>query len=82
MKSDRFYKSINKVLKKPMSPSLEENFLATLNLFKCIRTKIFTFRKLERSDEILKKQNYLCAIYHKEVTIFTSLVPQHQRIHL
>lgn len=43
-----------------MSPSLEENFLATLNLFKCICTKIFLVRKLERPDENLKKHKTTC----------------------
>lgn len=60
MKSDRFYKSLNKVLKKPMPPCLEENFLATLNLYKCIHMKIFIVRKLERSDENLKKHKTTC----------------------
>lgn len=43
-----------------MPPCLEENFLATLNLFKCIRMKIFIVRKLERSDENLKKHKTTC----------------------
>ena len=51
MKSDRFYKSLNKVLKKAISPTVEENFLATLNFFKCICMKIFIVRKLERSGK-------------------------------
>lgn len=51
MKSDGFYKSLNKVLKKAISPAVEENFLATPNLFKRICMKTFTIRKLERSDE-------------------------------
>ena len=60
-----------------MSPSLEENFLATLNLFKCICTKIFLVRKLERSDENLKKHKTTCVQFITEVTIFTSSVAQH-----
>ena len=43
-----------------MSPSLEENFLATLNLFKCICKMIFLVRKLEISHENLKKHKTTC----------------------